>query len=229
MVATWDLNFCLTSQFLVPGFSAISACGKHDDRTLHRPEALRSIFVPPLPPGTSGHAYSRGTAILAPGRAPLTYRGLYQHVEKAGRALRATGIGRGDRVAVVLPNGPEMAVAILTVAANATCAPVNPAYGAEELGRYFADLRPRTLITKCGIDSPARHVALSRGIRVVELSIASDAEAGLFTLTGDQGAAVRRAGESQRCSSAAAHIRHNIAAKDCPADARQICAAAYAA
>jgi acyl-CoA synthetase (AMP-forming)/AMP-acid ligase II len=126
-------------------------------------------------------------AILAPGRVPLTYRRLYQHVEEAGRALRATGIRHGDRVAVVLPNGPEMAVAVLTVAANAACAPVNPAYGAEELDRYFADLRPRALITQCGIDSPARRVALSRGIRVVELSAAPEAEAGHFTLTGDQG------------------------------------------
>ena len=81
-----------------------------------------------------------------------------------GRTLRAMGIGRRDRVAVVLPNGPEMAVAILTVAASAACAPMNPAYGAEELDRYFADLRPRALITQAGIDSPARRVALSRGI-----------------------------------------------------------------
>ena len=55
------------------------------------------------------------------------------------------------RVAVMLPTGPEMAVAVLTVAANATCAPVNPAYGVEELDRYFADLRPRALITQSGI------------------------------------------------------------------------------
>ena len=106
-----------------------------------------------------------------------------------GRTLRAMGIGRHDRVAVVLPNGPEMAVAILTVAASAACAPLNPAYGAEELDRYFADLRPRALITQAGIDSPARRVALSRGIRVIELSTASEAEAGLFALTGDQGSA----------------------------------------
>ena len=33
------------------------------------------------------------------------------------------GIGRHDRMAVVLPNGPEMAVAVLTVAASAMCAP----------------------------------------------------------------------------------------------------------
>jgi acyl-CoA synthetase (AMP-forming)/AMP-acid ligase II len=125
-------------------------------------------------------------AILAPGRATLTYGRLYQHVDKMGRTLRAMGIGRHDRIAVVLPNGPEMAVTILTVAASAACAPMNPAYGAEELDRYFADLRPRALITQAGIDSPASRVALSRGIHVLELSTKFDAEAGLFTLMGQQ-------------------------------------------
>jgi acyl-CoA synthetase (AMP-forming)/AMP-acid ligase II len=128
-------------------------------------------------------------AILAPGRAPLTYGSLYQHVDKMGRTLRDMGIGRHDRMAAVLPSGPEMAVAILTVAMSGACAPMNPAYGAEELDRYFVDLRPHALITQAGIDSPARRVALSRGIRVVELSTAFDAEAGLFTLTGHQGRA----------------------------------------
>jgi acyl-CoA synthetase (AMP-forming)/AMP-acid ligase II len=125
-------------------------------------------------------------AIFAQGRAPLTYRRLYQHIDTTGRTLRAMGIGRRDRVAVVLPNGPELAVAILTVAANATCAPVNPAFGVEELEAYFSDLQPRAVMTQGGIDSPARRVALSRGLAVIELSPAIDAEAGLFTLTGDK-------------------------------------------
>jgi acyl-CoA synthetase (AMP-forming)/AMP-acid ligase II/acyl carrier protein len=125
-------------------------------------------------------------AIFAPGRAPLTYGRLYQHIYETERRLRAMGIGRHDRIAVVLPNGPELALVILTVAASAVCAPLNPAFGMEELGRYFADLHPRALITQAGIDSPARRAALSRGILVIELSTAFDAEAGLFTLTGDQ-------------------------------------------
>ena len=95
-------------------------------------------------------------AILAPGRTALTYGRLYQHIDKMGRALRAAGIGRRDRLAVMLPNGPELAVAILTVEACAVCAPLNPAYGAEELDRYFADLQPRAMIIQAGIDSPAR-------------------------------------------------------------------------
>jgi acyl-CoA synthetase (AMP-forming)/AMP-acid ligase II len=108
-------------------------------------------------------------AILAPGRAPLTYRQLHEHIENTGRTLRSLGIGRYDRVVVVLPNGPEMAVAILAVAASAVCAPVSPAYQAEELDRYFTYLRPRALITHAAINSPARHVALSRGVSVIEL------------------------------------------------------------
>jgi acyl-CoA synthetase (AMP-forming)/AMP-acid ligase II len=126
-------------------------------------------------------------AILAPGRVPLTYGRLYQHIDETGRRLRAMGIGHHDRIAVVLPNGPEMAVAILAVAASAACAPMNQAYGFEELCRYFAALRPRVVITHGGVDSPARRAALACGIRVVELAPERDAEAGLFTLTGEDG------------------------------------------
>jgi acyl-CoA synthetase (AMP-forming)/AMP-acid ligase II len=125
-------------------------------------------------------------AILAPGRAPLSYHRLYRHVHEMGHRLRSMGIGRHDRIAVVLPNGPELAVAVLTVATSAACAPVNPAYRADELSRYFADLHPRALITQTGFDSPARRVALSLGVPVIELSTESDLEAGLFTLTGDE-------------------------------------------
>jgi acyl-CoA synthetase (AMP-forming)/AMP-acid ligase II len=128
-------------------------------------------------------------AILAPGRTPLTYRHLYRHIDNTGRTLRAMGIGRGDRVAVVLPNGPDLAVATLAVAAIAVCAPINPVYGREELERFLADLRPRALIMQSGSDSPARRAALSLGIRIVEISIVLDAEAGLFLLREDQGSA----------------------------------------
>lgn len=132
-------------------------------------------------------------AILAPGRAPLTYGRLYQHVDEIRRRLRSMGIARRDRVAVVLPNGPEMAVAIVAVAASAACAPLNTAYRFEELYRYFADVRPRAVIIQAGIDTPARHAALAHGIRILELSAEDDPEAGLFTLIGDEGITCRDA------------------------------------
>jgi acyl-CoA synthetase (AMP-forming)/AMP-acid ligase II len=129
-------------------------------------------------------------AILGPGRAPLTYRLLHRHTDKIGRLLRAMGVGRHDRVAVVLPNGPEMAVATLSVAASAICVPINPGYQVEELNRYFADLRPRALIVEAGIDSSARRVAHSQQISIIELSIAPDSAAGVFTLAGEGQAAL---------------------------------------
>jgi len=126
-------------------------------------------------------------AILAPGRAPLTYGRLYQHVDEMEETLRGMGVGRHDRVVLVLPNGPEMAVAFLAVAASAVCAPINPACGAEELDRLFADLHPRALITQAGADSAARHAARLHDVPVIELSTAVTGEAGLFTLTGERG------------------------------------------
>jgi acyl-CoA synthetase (AMP-forming)/AMP-acid ligase II/acyl carrier protein len=131
------------------------------------------------------HRIAQAPAILAPGRAPLTFGCLYQHVGETQQRLRAMGIGRHDRVAVSLPTGPEAAVAILAAAASATCAPVNPAYQAEELERYFADLRPDALLTQAGIDSPARGVAACRGLRLIELSPVPQAAAGTFTLHGE--------------------------------------------
>jgi len=133
-------------------------------------------------------------AILAPGRVPLTYYRLYRHVDEMERRLRAMGIGRHDRIAVALPNASELAVAILTVAASAACAPLNPAYGADELDRYFADLH---------------RVALSRGVRVIELCAASGLEAGLFTVTGNQRSTPSDEPESERHGAAAAHVGYD--------------------
>ena len=79
-------------------------------------------------------------AITAPGRDPLTYGRLYTHLKNVVKTLNGMDIGRNDRVAIVLPNGPEMAVAFVTVAAGATSAPLNPAYRASEFDFYLSDL-----------------------------------------------------------------------------------------
>jgi acyl-CoA synthetase (AMP-forming)/AMP-acid ligase II/acetyltransferase-like isoleucine patch superfamily enzyme/acyl carrier protein len=123
-------------------------------------------------------------AIQASGRTPLTYRGLADHVGSIVRALRMSGLKRNDRVALVLPNGPEMATAFLGVASATTCAPLNPSYRANELDFYLSDLRTNALVILAETDSPARDVARKQDIPIIELKPVLQAEAGIFELLG---------------------------------------------
>ena len=126
----------------------------------------------------------RRAAILAPGYVPVTYAELRARVEDAVRALRSLGIHRSDRVAVVLPNGPEAAVAIIAVATAAICVPLNPSFAADEWHRYFATLRVAALVTRPDIGSASRHVAHALGIPVIDLSPRSSGGTGAFDLLG---------------------------------------------
>jgi acyl-CoA synthetase (AMP-forming)/AMP-acid ligase II/acyl carrier protein len=124
-------------------------------------------------------------ALVAQNRTPLTYRSLYNQIEDIVTKLNSLGVGHNDRVAIALPNGPEMAVAFLSVAAAATCAPLNPAYSAKEFEFYLSSLKAKALIVQSGIDSPARAVAQDQGIAIFELSPVWEAAAGIFNLTGN--------------------------------------------
>jgi oxalate---CoA ligase len=108
-------------------------------------------------------------AIGAPERPALTHGGLRTLTERTIRALNAMGVGRNDRVAIVLPNGPEMATCFIAVASGTASAPLNPAYRAEEFEFYLNDLNARILIVERGSKSPAVDVARKLGVRVVEL------------------------------------------------------------
>ena len=99
-------------------------------------------------------------------------------------SLRAAGIRASDRVAVVLPNGPEMAASFLSVSAACACAPLNPAYRTAEFEFYFDDLRPKAVIVPHDSESPAIGVAESRDVRVLRLEPLMDEPAGCFRLHG---------------------------------------------
>ncbi len=134
-------------------------------------------------------------AIAAPGRPPLAYARLQAHIAATVNALNQMGVGRNDRVALVLPQGPEMAVALLAAVSGVTCVPLNPALRAREWELCFADLNPSLLIIHASIDDPARAVAKAYGIPLIELVPDLGAEAGLFRLVGDGGGA--RAGNRE--------------------------------
>src|SRR5580700_5603133 len=121
-------------------------------------------------------------ALLALDRAPLTYSRLLNHCHRVVTDLNHAGISRGDRVAVVLPNGPEMAACMLAVAMGASCAPLNPNYRRSEFEFYLSDLTPRALMVEEGADVPAIAVAESLGIRVIRIRASTADAAEIFTL-----------------------------------------------
>jgi acyl-CoA synthetase (AMP-forming)/AMP-acid ligase II len=98
-------------------------------------------------------------ALVAPGGPSVTYRSLREQAERLASELRSAGVSRGDRVAIVLPNGIEAVVAFLAAATAATAAPLNPAYKPEEFQYYLADTGARALIVPAGGAEPARSAA----------------------------------------------------------------------
>ncbi|MCS6931286.1 MAG: acyl--CoA ligase [Acetobacteraceae bacterium] len=122
-------------------------------------------------------------AIRAPeGRPALSHAALSDLAAGTVAWLNAHGIGRNDRVAIVLPNGPEMAAAFLCIGAGATTAPLNPAYRAEEFDFYLSDLNAKAIVLAKGEGGAAREVAERRGIAILELTPGE--AAGAFALSG---------------------------------------------
>ena len=187
-------------------------------------------------------------AFVGSGCPPLTYGGLRAHVERTVASLNRLGIGRNDRVALVLPNGTEMATAFIAVAAGTMSAPLNPAYRAEEFEFYLADLKAKALIVERGSasatapgvalpppasmqSSPARNAAAKLKIPVIEMVRTSTDPAGVFELVpvaGDKTTAASHGGYAE--ADDVALVLHTSGTtsrpKIVPLSQRNICASA---
>ena len=108
-------------------------------------------------------------AISAPARPSLSFGALRALIGGTISQLNAFGIGRNDRVAIVLTNGPEMATCFMACASGVTSAPLNPAYRAAEFEFYLSDLNARALIVEQDSTSAAIEVAIKLGVRLLDL------------------------------------------------------------
>ena len=125
-------------------------------------------------------------AIGGAGRRDATSGDLAALARRTIEQLNGLGIGRGDRVALVLPNGPEMASAFLAIGSGATTCPLNPAYRAEEYRFYLEDLKAKAIVLPAdAAQLPlARQVAGELGLLTLALAPQPDF-AGAFTLAVD--------------------------------------------
>ena len=122
-------------------------------------------------------SHSHHPALIVPDGGPdVTYRSLRAQVEQFATTLHALGIGRGDRVAMALPNGVEVITAFLGIAtAAATAAPLNPVYTTDEFRFYLEDIEAKVLIVPPGGGEQAR-TAAPVGTLLIEAALSPDGQ-----------------------------------------------------
>jgi acyl-CoA synthetase (AMP-forming)/AMP-acid ligase II len=114
------------------------------------------------------------TAVILPDAGiQITYDRLRDQVMTMADALKALGIGPGDRVATVLPDGLPAIVSFLAASIAGTAAPLNPGYRQDEFSFYIEDTAAKILL--CPPDDAANARKAAEG-KVPVHSIEMDAK-----------------------------------------------------
>ncbi len=123
-----------------------------------------------------------GPALVVPEDGQvLTHLELAERVESLAGRLAAAGVGRGDRVAMTLPNGPDMVQILLAIAAlGAAAAPLNPTYTRTEFTFYLSDIEPRVFLMPASRPQAAASAAEDCSVTVMIAQAGGDSLPALF-------------------------------------------------
>ncbi|MGQ9527392.1 acyl--CoA ligase [Chloroflexus sp.] len=124
-------------------------------------------------------------ALIAPGGPTWNFADLRAQVYRLAEWLQNHGLGRGDRIAIALGNGPAMAITFLAAVTAATAAPLNPKYRRDELAFYYEDTQARALIVAPGEGDEAR-AALRPDMLLIEAAFDSNHQL-IFSTSGTAG------------------------------------------
>jgi acyl-CoA synthetase (AMP-forming)/AMP-acid ligase II len=106
----------------------------------------------------------------------ISYADLARQIDLLCQDLTRTGLGRGDRIAIALPNGLEVIASFLAASTVGTAAPLNPAYTRDEFKFYLEDTDARALIVPVNGAEAARAAAADCGISIIEAAISQDGQ-----------------------------------------------------
>ena len=158
---------------------------RHYLRPHYQPGIPAAIEIPDAPLSelleTAARFYPDRVAIDFLGAA-MTYRDLLEASERAAQVLRTSGVHKGDRVALIMPNCPQHAVALYgALRIGAVVAEHNPLAPAEEIRSQLDAHRARVvivwekgidLVTDAAAGSRAGDVLQGRTVFSVDLSAA---------------------------------------------------------
>jgi acyl-CoA synthetase (AMP-forming)/AMP-acid ligase II len=111
----------------------------------------------------------------------LSHAELADRIEALAGKLAAAGVHRGDRVALVMPNGPEYIQLFLAITmVGAAAAPLNPAYTHGEFVFYLTDIAPKLMLVPASRPAAAISAAEERSLTVLTVQPGTDGPPALF-------------------------------------------------
>ncbi|PHP68050.1 malonyl-CoA synthase [Zhengella mangrovi] len=119
------------------------------------------------------HETSAKPFLILPDGREIAYRDFLATTARFAHALRACGVGVGDRVAVQVKKSPEaLAVYAACVMAGAIFLPLNTAYTASEVAYFVGDAQARLLVCDPASSDSLDPVARDAGARLMTLDAA---------------------------------------------------------
>jgi acyl-CoA synthetase (AMP-forming)/AMP-acid ligase II/thioesterase domain-containing protein len=101
---------------------------------------------------------------------------LGKQIAAFGEILRGNGLGSSARVAIMLPDGPELAVAVVATACHAVAVPLNPKLTTTELDAVFAVLDFGAVVIPDGLGGTGRDLASRYGAHLFEVNYGGNFE-----------------------------------------------------
>jgi len=92
-----------------------------------------------------------GPALVSEDGEVISHATLRKEVDRLAEQLRSAGLGPKNRIAIVLPNGPAMALVMLAAMTVGCAAPLNPKYREDEFRFYLDDLHA-SAVKAAGLD-----------------------------------------------------------------------------
>jgi long-chain acyl-CoA synthetase len=130
------------------------------------------IYVHSL--GRALRFYPGRTALARDGRS-LTFRELHTRVEGIAGTLISNGFGPGDRLALLLPNGPDYIELIYACSMLGVIAvPLNTRLSINEIDQVLEDARPHGIVRHSSLPVPGVHLNWEQVIDQEPLPINSD-------------------------------------------------------
>ena len=108
-------------------------------------------------------------------RSVVSWDALHAMVSRIQQGLRARGIGRGDRIAAIVPNRPETVAFMLAAnSVGAVWSSCSPDFGLQGIVDRFGQIEPKLTVACDGYWYDGKPIAIADKLRALELQLTSE-------------------------------------------------------